>query len=105
MALPQKFAACFVICVALATVATAEVRFSGGDGSSAAKAIVIEGANDETEGVASEYDWIAKNRPEAVFLQQKLLQDNGKVFDLMILQSGGAKEEIYFDITAFFGDF
>lgn len=105
MVLPQIFVASFVICVALAAVATAEVRFSGGDGSSAAKAIVIEGANDETEGVASEYDWIAKNRPEAVFLQQKLLQENGKVFDLMILQSAGAKEEIYFDITAFFSDF
>lgn len=104
MSLPHRFSAVFCLCVTFATAAPAAVTFAGGDGSSAAKAIVIVGATDETEGVASEYDWIAKNRPDAVFLQQKLLQDKGKAFDLMILQSGGAKEEIYFDIADFFGD-
>jgi hypothetical protein len=101
----QILALPFCLCLALATAATAEISFAGGDGSSAANAILIVNANDETDGVASEYDWIAKHRPDAVFLQQKLLQNNGKAFDIMVLQSNGATEEIYFDITDFFGDF
>ena len=98
----QVFAFSFFLCLSLAT---AQISFSGGDGSSVANAIVIVGANDETEAAASEYDWIAKNRPEAVFLQQKLLQHSCKTFDIIILQTNGATEEIYFDITDFFGDF
>jgi hypothetical protein len=89
----------------IVSAASAEITFSGGDGSTVATAIIIDGAAGSSDGVASEYDWVAKNRPGAQVTQQALVQEGDKIYDLLTLQSGGQTEEIYFDITAFFGNF
>jgi hypothetical protein len=88
-----------------ASAASAEITFAGGDGATPATAIIIEGAAGSSDGIASEYDWIAINRPGAQVTGQALVQDGDKVYDLLTLQSGGRTEEIYFDITGFFGNF
>lgn len=101
----QSLAIMTGIFLSLAAAASAEITFSGGDGSTAATAIIIEGAAGSSDGVASEYDWIAKNRPGAEVLGQALVQDGDKVYDLLTLRVDGREEELYFDITGFFGNF
>jgi hypothetical protein len=83
----------------------AAITFGGGNGHSLAKANILEGAKGEDDGIASEYDWVAKNRLKADVVEQQLLGDNGKVYDLLILQAGGKTEKIYFDITGYFGKY
>jgi hypothetical protein len=89
----------------IASATSAEITFSGGDGSTTATAIVIEGATGSSDGVASEYDWVATNRPGAQVTGQALVQDGEKIYDLVTVQTGSKTEEIYFDITGFFGNF
>jgi hypothetical protein len=91
--------------ITFAAAAHAEITFSGGDGRTAATAVVIEGASGSSDGVASEYDWIAKNRPGARVLGQALVQDGDKIYDFLTLEVDGRAEDLYFDITGFFGNF
>jgi hypothetical protein len=102
---PTALALIACVFIAFATTAMAEITYTGGDGSTVETAIVIEGALGESDGVGSEYEWLAKNRPDAKMQSQALLNDGGKVYDLLIVQTGGKEEKIYFDITAFFGKF
>jgi hypothetical protein len=101
----NSFAAIAGLFLTLASAAQAEITFTGGDGSTPARAIIIEGAAGSSDGVASEYDWVAANRPGARVVGQALVQDGDKVYDLLTVQSGDRTEEIYFDITGFFGNF
>jgi hypothetical protein len=89
----------------LASSAMAEITFAGGDGKTTETAIIILGATGEQDGVASEYEWLARNRPDAKMKSQALINDAGRVYDLLVVTTGGKDEEIYFDITAFFGKF
>jgi hypothetical protein len=91
--------------LACATAALAEISFAGGDGATLQTAIVIVGAAGETDGVRAEYEWLARNRPGATMISQALLNDGGKAYDVLTVQSGGKEENIYFDITSFFGIF
>lgn len=81
------------------------IRYGGGDGSSLAKAVVIQGARGEADGVQSEYDWIAMNLPGWRPASQALLSDNKKTYDALTLRKGGESRIVYFDISAFFGKF
>ncbi len=85
------------------------IRFEGGDGSSQASAIVIVGAEGESDGVDSEYqylDMLYGPRPEGwTMIQQSLLGDKGKSFDALEIELRGKRKTIYFDITAYFGKF
>ena len=101
----QSFVILTGLFLALASAAQAEITFSGGDGSTAANAIIIEGAAGSSDGVASEYDWIARNRPGAEVLGQALVQDGDRIYDLLTLRVDGREEDLYFDITGFFGNF
>ncbi len=85
--------------------ANPRIRYAGGDGSSLARAIVIEGAAGEADGVQSEYDWIAMNLPGWKPASQALLQNGGRVYDLLTLHKSGATRQVCFDITGFFGRF
>lgn len=91
--------------ITFATAALAEITYEGGDGATPETAIVIVGAVGESDGVGSEYEWLAKNRPDAKMQSQALLNEGGRDYDLLIVQTGGKEEKIYFDITAFFGKF
>jgi len=79
------------------------VTFSGGDGSSIEKAVIIKAPNNFI-GVRAEYDWIKKNHPNWQLKEQSLLNVRSKVYDKMVFQTPqGQPATIYFDITDFFG--
>lgn len=89
----------------LAGAVTAEIGFQGGDGTSAASAIVISGAGGTSDGIAAEYRWIQANRPGAEVLGQALMQHGDRFYDVITIRSGSGTEEVFFDITDFFGKF
>jgi hypothetical protein len=101
----QSFGLLAGLFITLATAAHAEITYSGGDGRTVATAVVIEGASGSSDGVASEYAWIEQNRPGAQVLNQALVQDGDKIYDLLTLRVDGRDEALYFDITGFFGNF
>ncbi len=90
---------------AFALPAAAEITYGGGDGSSVEAAVIILGATSEGDGVPAEYLWIDKAYPDADVEGQALLDDKGRVYDLLTLTVDGKPVEVYFDITEYFGKF
>lgn len=89
--------------VALAGAAAAQVHFTGGNGESAEKAVVIAGAKGESDGVAAEYDWLAKHRPGAELQSQAVMSIGGRAYDVLTVGTASKHERVFFDITSFFG--
>jgi len=101
------------ICLALlllvipmsAYAAPQKVSYTGGDGSSFEKAVVIHGANELT-GVDAEYDYLAQHYPGYHRGKQSLSFHGKRHFDVLeFTTAGGKKRTIHFDITEFFGKF
>lgn len=72
-------------------------------------AIVIEAEN-ETTGVAKEYEYLRANACDgngyAKVLGQQLLQNGANMYDRLQVQcADGSEEEYYFNIDSFFGVF
>jgi len=85
-----------------ATVAT----FSGGDGSSAQVAFVIENASSEAAGVLPENDWIKLSRPGSRKISQAPISRGKHLFDeIELVMPDGGKSKTYFDVTGFFGKY
>jgi len=88
-----------------------KIKFSGGDGSSMEKAIVILNAKNSRDGIVAEYQYIEKKLGEKFIywkpLGQALLHKNGKNYDVINVQitANGKELAYYFDITDFFGKF
>jgi hypothetical protein len=79
--------------------------FSGGDGSSIEQAVVIHGATEGT-GIRAEYDWIEVQHPHFKRKGQALLNEHGKIYDEVNVETAeGRPKSYYFDITEFFGKF
>ncbi len=79
------------------------ITYAGGDGSSIEKAVVINGATEET-GVHAEYEYLARQHPGYKRGGQSLQSHNGKAYDVLeFTTADGKKSTIYFDISAFFG--
>jgi hypothetical protein len=78
------------------------VTFSGGDGSSVEKAVIIKAPNNFV-GVRAEYDWIKKNHPDWKLKEQSLINVRGKPYDKMDFETPLGPKTIYFDITDFLG--
>ena len=75
----------------------------GHDGRSFSTAIVVE-ADSEVQGVNAEYMWIAFQRPNKDVVLQSLVFEGGRAYDILeVAGRDGNTEEIYFDITAFYG--
>ena len=89
--------------IVFASAAMAAITYTGGDGSSLATAIHIVGALGEDDGVASEYQWIGAHRPGAKVLRQALVMDSGRAYDILSIRHGEATEQVFFDITDYFG--
>lgn len=85
--------------------ALAQIRYGGGDGASAARAVVITGASGDFDGVQAEYDWLAAHYPGYQMLGQGLLEIHGKPHDLLTFRHQGKEHQVYFDISAFYGKF
>jgi hypothetical protein len=93
--------ACWFFAAAYAEEPT--VSYSGGDGSSFAKAIVIK-APDEVSGLNAEYTYISIHygRYEKVIQGLSLMKE--RTFDIITFKtSDGKKHTLYFDITDFYG--
>jgi hypothetical protein len=80
-----------------------KLNYSGGDGSSMEKAVVIKGAKDEEAGVAAESAWMEQKFPGFVKGTQALMNSGGKSYDRIEITTREGKKTIYFDITDFFG--
>jgi hypothetical protein len=74
------------------------------DGSSYAKAIIIEETT-ETTGVAAEYKWLRDHYPNYKMRSQSLSYHDGKPFDVLHIKVKWKKRSVYFDISNFFGKF
>jgi len=94
-----------LLCAAPQTFAKNPIAFSGGDGSTLEKAVIIKGATEAT-GVDAEYAYLQKHFPGCRTGSQSLQNVKGKAYDVLeFTPTGGKKQTIYFDITAFFGKF
>lgn len=95
-----------------------KVVYTGGDGTSVENAIVISGAGNERNGIAAEYDYVAKKlgvrfvdwKPGgqgkiAGSGDNKKNADNDKKYDVLNFQNILNNETLtfYFDITDFYG--
>jgi len=92
--------------LASASTAEAKARLKPMASCPVAKAVEsfrITGARGEFEGVSSEYQWLATNRPGWKRTEQALLFKGNKAYDLLTIVKGRKKQVICFDITAFFG--
>ena len=68
----------------------------GGDGSSAAQAVVVG-------SVRAEYAWVRRNCPGYSVEMQSLEEIGGKPFDVLRLRNEqGEQRTIYFDISRFY---
>ena len=80
------------------------ISFSGADGSSCKKAVVIRNAVNNMEGSAAEKIWVAWKYPNAKLKGQGVSGIGDKTFDsLEIETANGEDKTICFDITDFFG--
>jgi hypothetical protein len=75
--------------------------YSGGDGSSTEKAVIVLAPNSSV-GVRAEYEWIGRRLPDAQVKESNLLVGDGKYYDSVTVQTPDGKERtFYFDITSF----
>jgi hypothetical protein len=82
----------------------AHIAFSGGDGSSCQKAVVIEHARNTAEGLAAEKAWLAAYYPQARIAVKAQSGEKNRYYETVELQpKAGAKVRVCFDITGFFG--
>jgi len=84
------------------TVVASAIRYSGGDGLTLKKAIVVSGATGVDEGLAAEQEWIRIHYPDAT------VESRGRVigpphYDVITLElASGSRVDLHFDITGFF---
>jgi hypothetical protein len=82
----------------------AHIVFSGGDGSSCQKAVVIEHAKNTAEGLAAEKAWLAARYPQARIAIKAQSGEKNRYYETVELQpKAGEKVRVCFDITGFFG--
>ena len=75
------------------------------DGSSFEKAIFIKETS-EGAGVDAEYAWIRDKYPGSKVSGQAMMYRNKKPYDVIhITTADGAKMDVYFDISNFYGKF
>jgi len=94
------------IAVVLAFVATsvaAEIRTRIVSGPQGSRAILIEGAANELDGVRFEYAFLAGAYPGWKKQSQALISTGGHYYDVLTITKAGATKRVYFDISEFFG--
>lgn len=86
-----------------ASVPSSAIGYSGGDGSTIKKAIVITGARSVSEGSAAELEWIRIHLPGATVESQGRVTGPPHYDVITVKLATGARMDLHFDITAFFG--
>lgn len=80
------------------------IQYKGSIGSSEQEAVIILGAESELEGVNAEYEYIQRLHTEFELDSQTFLEKENKKYDILTVKlPGGAKKNIWFDITDFYG--
>jgi hypothetical protein len=88
-----------------------KVTYEGGDGKTVENAIIIKNAENERNGVAAEYAYIAKINGEKFKdwkpVGQSTITNDNKKIDIINIQIIQKNETVsyYFDITEFYGKF
>jgi hypothetical protein len=80
-----------------------QIAFKGGDGLSQKTAVVIEGAQSESEGILAESLWISRQHADWRKRDRSLVTLDGKNFDSIDYRAADGAHTIWFDITGFFG--
>jgi len=91
-----------VMILALTIVGCASSRKSSttsvsGDGTSFQTAVIAK-------SIASEYEWIREHYPGSKVVQQALVSEKGRRYDVLTTKlADGSTKEFYFNIDSFFG--
>lgn len=89
-------------------ISVKNATFSGGDGSSYEKAIIIEAKN-STNGIAAEYKYLnqkyGRRGVDWQMIQQSLSYNKKKPFDVLKIKYKEKEINIYFEISSFFGKY
>jgi hypothetical protein len=73
------------------------------DGSSFEKAIVLN-EKSTGAGIKAEYAWVKEKYPDSKVVKQALMHKGKRSYDVLTVQkAAGGTEEVYFDITSFYG--
>jgi hypothetical protein len=81
-----------------------QIKYEGGDGHSIETAIVIMGAKNSIQGVRAENLWVKGKHADWIKLEQVLHYKDGKYYDELVFRTpSGEWENVFFDITHFFG--
>jgi hypothetical protein len=98
------FIAMALLCAGNLAFATPTISYAGGDGSSMEKAIIIQGADDDEDGVEAEYEYLHAHYPGYKRGDQSVEHSNGHSYDILeFTTADGQTKKVYFDITQFFG--
>lgn len=78
-------------------------HYSGGDGTTFERAVIIAGAN-EMSGIDAEYAWLQQHVPRGKVTRQELITQDRRAYDKLdvTLPEGGGKS-FYFDISGVYG--
>lgn len=88
-----------------------KIVYEGGDGKSEENSVIIKNAQNELNGIASEYAYISKKHGVKFTnwkpIGQSTNTKNGRQMDVIVIQTIPEKETVvyYFDITDFYGKF
>lgn len=82
--------------------ASAAIRYSGGDGSTLKKAVVIGGASNVSEGLAAVQDWIVIHYPGATVVSTGRVTGPPHYEVVTVKLASGSRLDLHFDISAFF---
>ena len=108
---------CFLLsCASKSTVVTQSTTnkeinksnglYSGGDGSSFEKAVVINATN-TSKGIRAEYEYLDKKFGRRgsgyTLVSQTLSSHKGKPYDILTINVKGKEMKFYFDISSFYG--
>ena len=101
--IPFSLSIALLLVTPLANARPPRITYTGGDGSSLEKAVVIKGGTEET-GVHAEYEYLDKHFPGYKRGGQSLQHVSGKAYDVLeFTTANGKPKTIYFDISDFFG--
>ncbi len=79
--------------------------YSGGDGSTVAKAVIIDAVSDFA-ATRTEHAWLAEHAPGATLTRQSLLHSDQHVYDLLeIVLPDKSTRSYFFDITQTYGKY
>jgi hypothetical protein len=79
------------------------IVFEGGDGATCESAVVIKGARNELDGVASEYRWLSEHHPGWNLIEQSLVESASRSYDVLDFRSAdGQRRRACFDISDFY---